>query len=92
MKPTLENIKSMLKIFKNKTLVLNLLLLMLINLTPEFYDVSIYILTNVSGWTYLTLSVNYIFMSLVYVIVMILILNVFKGFRFNFLVYVSTLL
>jgi ABC-type multidrug transport system permease subunit len=57
--------------------------MVLINITPEFGDISTYILINLGGWRYIDLSYNFIFFAGFYVVIMLLLFNVVKGIKFR---------
>ena len=76
MTKTKEKIKSYAKIFTQKALVVPIIYSLFVNLIPNFYDFSSYILTSKASWNALTLSGNYLCWSFVYVVVMYTLFNI----------------
>jgi hypothetical protein len=55
----------------------------MINLVPNFFDFSSYILTSKSNWKSSMLSSNYLFWSMLYVVLMYYLFNIVKDAKFG---------
>lgn len=62
-----------------------------INIIPEFSDLASFVLINLGQWTYMDLSYNYAFMSVLYILAMFLVINIISGIQFRYLIFISIL-
>lgn len=68
---------------KQRALSFPIIFSLLLNLVPNYFDFSSYILTSKSDWKSSTLSTNYLFWSVIYIGITSYLFNVIKGAKFG---------